>query len=314
MTEAAKGVAAAIAACVIWGLAPLYYKQFTYIDAGEVLSHRILWAFVFFAVLLLTKGQLQQLWQSLATWCAALLVATAAILISVNWFLFIWTIQVGRAVDASLGYYIFPLMAVLIGMVAFGERLSRLQILAVTLAICAVVILTIGLGKLPWISLVLAISFGFYVLLKKRSATSSIVSVTGEVLFLSPLALIWLWGVHFQGWQGVAGQGSGFFGTNWRDSILLILSGPITAGPLILFSYASQRVTMASVGLVQYLNPTLQFGLAVLVFREPFTPYHAIAFALIWLALATYSAQALYQERMARRLPVSEPTSSSTVI
>jgi len=127
------------------------------------------------------------------------------------------------------------------------------------------------------------------------------VSVTAEVLLLSPLAAIWLWGVHTQGWQGIVARPGAVFGSNWRDSLMLVFSGPITAGPLILFSYASRRISLSSVGLVQYLNPSLQFLVAVLVFAEPFTPVHALAFGLIWLALAIYSAQAIVQDRAARR-------------
>lgn len=311
MAEAQKGVLAMVVACVIWGLSSIYYKQLSHVPPLEVLAHRTFWSLVFFGVVLALQGRLQELVRLLLAGRALFAVLFAAIMISANWFMFIYSIQIGKAVEASLGYYIFPLVAVLLGFFMLGEGLSPLKWVAVGLAALAVILLTLGLGVAPWISLGLAATFGLYGLMKKGSPAGPVVSVTAEVALLTPLALVWLWGVHTQGWTGLVGRNLGVFGSNWHDSLMLAASGVLTAGPLILFSYASKRVSLASVGLVQYLNPTLQFLVATLVFAEPFTLWHGIAFPMIWAALALYSVQSLRQERAARRASRSAGTSGT---
>ena len=292
MTEAAKGVAAIIAAGVIWGLASILYKALAHIPPLEVLAHRTIWSFVIFAGVLLVQGRIGVLFAALSGRREFLLLCCAALLISINWFFFISAIQIGRAVEASLGYYIFPLVSVLFGVVLFGERSRRAQRVAIGLAALAVVVLTIGLGVAPWIALLLATSFAMYGVVKKWVSTGPVVSVTAEVLLLLPIAGLLLWQAH--------SGGSDHFGADMGDSLLLAFSGVATATPLILFGYATKRLTLASVGLLQYINPTLQFLVATLVFQEAFTLWHAIAFGLIWCALALYSASAWRQDRSAR--------------
>ena len=284
-------------ASTIWGLSGLFYKQIAHVPALEVLSHRTLWALILFLILIIVQGRLGE-WRALVlNWRALPLIAFAAVMISVNWFFFIYSVQVGHAVEASLGYYIFPLVAVLLGQILFKERLSRWQWIAVGFAALAVTVLTLGLRIVPIISLVLATTFGLYGASKKKIAAGPVLSVSVEVLLLAPLALIWLWGVHTQGWTGIVGRTGGYFGTGWFETLMLIAAGPMTAVPLILFSYASRRVSYATVGLVQYLNPTFQAIVAVFVFAEPFTHWHIIAFALIWSGLAIYSADSIQRER-----------------
>lgn len=309
MTEAGKGVLAMAAASTIWGLSALYYKQLAHVPPLEVLSHRTLWSLLLFALVLAVQGRLGQVRAVLRNRRETARVALAAMMISVNWFLFIYSVQVGRAVEASLGYYIFPLVAVLLGLVVLGEGLSRWQWLAVALAAAAVGTLTLGLGVPPWISLALAVTFGFYGLIKNGLGAGPVVSVTTEVVLLAPLALIWLWGVHTQGWTGLVGRNLGIFGRDLHDSLLLAGSGLLTGGPLILFSYASKRVSMASIGLVQYINPTLQFLVASLIFIEPVTRWHLVALPLIWGALALYSWDSLRQDRRSRNAAISAGTS-----
>jgi chloramphenicol-sensitive protein RarD len=306
MTEAGKGVAALIAACTVWGLSGLYYKLLAHVPPIEILAHRTIWSLVFFTLVLLAQGRLAQLRAALATPRAIGIVIFAALMISTNWFVFILSIQIGKATEASLGYYLFPLVAVGIGRVIFGERLSRMQAMAVGLAAIAVTVLTLGLWAAPWIALVLSISFGLYGLVKKRLSAGPVVSVTAEVLVLSPIALIVLILAH-------RGDG-GAFGADIMDSLMLMFAGVLTAGPLMLFSYASKRVRMGTVGLVQYINPTLQFLVAVMIFSEPFSSWHLIAFALIWTALALYSASSVVLERAARKARVSASTVSTTVM
>ncbi len=305
ITDPVRGILAMVAACTIWGLSPLYYKLLDHIAPIEVLAHRTLWSLVFFAGVLMLQGRLGQVRRALAGRAQVLTIAFAALMISTNWFLFILSIQIGRATEASLGYYIFPLVAVVIGMLAFGEKLGRAQAVAVGLAVMAVCLLTYGLGVAPWISLVLATTFGLYGLVKKRLDVGPVVSVTAEVLLLVPIAGIVLALFH--------GQGGGVYGADLSDSLLLMLSGPLTASPLILFSYATKRVAMATVGLVQYLNPTLQFICAVAIFGEPFTGWHAAAFALIWTALAIYSLATLGAERSARRARINSEAEPVTL-
>lgn len=306
MTEAGKGVAALVAACTVWGLSGLYYKLLAHVAPIEILAHRTLWSLVFFTLLLLVQGRLSQLRAALASVRAVGIVLFAALMISTNWFVFILSIQIGRATEASLGYYLFPLVAVGIGRVIFGERLSRMQAAAVALAALAVTILTLGLGVAPWIALVLSMSFGLYSLVKKQLSAGPVVSVTAEVLLLSPIAL----GVLLFAHQGTGGV----FGADLTDSLLLMFSGILTAGPLMLFSYASKRVRMGTVGLVQYINPTLQFLVAVMIFSEPFSTWHLVAFALIWSALTLYSVSSVSLERAARRARVNASTLSTTVM
>ncbi|MBT0957191.1 EamA family transporter RarD [Alphaproteobacteria bacterium KMM 3653] len=288
MRETAKGIWALMATFTIWGLSPLFYKQLAQVDPGTVLAHRTLWSLVFFAALLALQGRLRQVAGLLRLHPVA--VPAAALLISCNWFVFIWAVQVGRTVESSLGYYIFPLVSVLLGRVVLGERLARVQWIAVAMVATAVALLTYGLGAMPQISLLLAATFGLYGLFKRRMEAGPVLSVAAEVAVLAPLAMLWLL------WSSAP-----YGMTDAQTTGLLMLAGPITAVPLILFSYGSRRVAMATTGLLQYLNPTLQFLCAVLVFTEPFSLWHAAAFTLIWLGVAVYSVSALLSERRSRR-------------
>ncbi|MFZ7093409.1 EamA family transporter RarD [Primorskyibacter sp. 2E233] len=293
MSDSKTGILAMIGACMIWGLSPLYYKLLTNVPPLELLAHRTLWSLVTFAALLAFQGRLGVLRETLRSPRAAAILGFAALMISVNWFLFIFSVQIGRVTETSLGYYMFPLVAVLLGVVVMKERLGRWQWLAVALAALGVAQLTWGLGAAPWISLTLALTFGLYGIVKKRLSTGPVVSVTAEVTLLSPIGIIWLGWLH--------SHGQGVFGHDLRTSALLAFSGLLTALPLILFSKAAQKISLSTVGLLQYLNPTLQFFCAVVIFGESFTGYHAVAFALIWLALAIYSWVSISQDRARRK-------------
>lgn len=290
MRETHLGVMAMIAACVVWGLSGIYYKALSHVPPEQVLSHRVLWSFLFFAGVLLVQGRISALRAAFLDRRGALLLAFATAMISLNWFVFISSVQTGHATEASLGYYIFPLLSVLLGRLVFGERLARPQLLAVLLAGAAVAVLSFGLSAAPLIPLVLSVSFALYGVAKKQLSLGPVVSVTAEVLLILPVALmvIWLTG------------GAGFLGSP-ADAAMLAFSGILTGLPLILFSYAAKRVRLGTVGVLQYLNPTLQFLVAVLLFAEPFTPWHGAAFALIWSAVAVFSVSALRQERASRR-------------
>ena len=294
--EARRGLMALVAACTIWGFAPLFYRLLLHVPTMDVLAHRILWSFVFFALVLWWRGRLFALAAAVTDRTQAGWVAVAALFISCNWFFYIFAVQTGHVSQSSLGYYISPLVSVLFGWLIFRERLLGLQWAAVAVAALAVALLTWGLGVAPWISLLLAFSFAVYGVVKKRLTIGPMVSVTAEVVMVLPLVLAWLvW------------RAGGEIADGWTF-VLLLLSGPMTATPMILFSYAAQRVRMSTLGVVQYMNPTMQFLIAVLVFAEPFTFWHAVAFPMIWLALAVYSGAAVARDRAERRASTASGT------
>jgi chloramphenicol-sensitive protein RarD len=311
MTEAARGVLAMAAACTIWGLSGLFFKTIAAVPPAEVLAHRTLWASLFFGVVLLLQGRTGEIRAAVArprTWLA---VASAALLVAFNWFVFVYAIQTGHALEASLGYYVFPLVAVALGYLALGERFDRAQAFAIALALAAVALLTIGLGTPPWIALALALSFGGYGLVKNRLGLGPVLGVFLETALLAPLAIVWLAGLHIGLWSDPGGRPGAVFGQDAATSVMLLLSGPLMTGtPLILFSFAARRIRLATLGLVQYLNPSLQFLVAVLVFGEAFTPWHALAFPLIWIGLALYSRASLRQDRATRSRAISAGTVS----
>jgi chloramphenicol-sensitive protein RarD len=233
MSEAAKGIIAIISAAMIWGLAPLYYKMLDQVPPVELLGHRTFWSLIFFTIVLWLNGRLGELRTAIFVAKEGIAIFVASLLVATNWFLFIYSIQTGQATEASLGYFILSVVSVVFGLLIFKERLSRGQVLSIGLAGCAVLILTYGLGKGPWIALTLSTTFGLYTVLKKRLKTRPMASVTLEVLFLSPFALAIFAFYHAK----IGGQ----FGSNLEISLLLVVSGPLTATPLILFSYAAQR-------------------------------------------------------------------------
>jgi chloramphenicol-sensitive protein RarD len=289
MSEARKGVLAIAAASAMWGLVGLYYKLLAVVPPLEMLAHRTVWTMVFFVLVLLAQRRLGAVGAVLAAPRQWRILAVSAVMIATNWLVFIHAVQIGHALEASFGYYVFPLVAVAIGYLLLGERFSPLQGAAILLAAVAVVILGVGLGTPPWTALILAVSFGTYGLIKGQVRMAPVVSVFIETLLLAPLALVWLAGIHGGLWTDMDGRAGGIFGQDLGTSLLIACSGPLTGVPLVLFSYAARRIPYATLGLIQYLNPTLQFLVAVLVFAEPFTTWHAIAFPLIWAGLALYS-------------------------
>ena len=274
-----------VAVCVVWGLSPIYYAQVAHVPPLEVLAHRTLWSLVLFAAVLAAQRRLGEARRTAGAGLG--LLAVASIAISSNWFLFILATQIDRVTESSLGYYIFPLVAVVMGRMILGEHLSPAKWAAVALAAAGVLALTLGLGATPWLSLALAGTFGIYGLVKRWVAAGPMLSVAIEVALLSPLAL---------GFLLVAGHRP-----DPTTAVFLVLSGPMTAGPLVLFSYASRRVRLSTIGLIGYLNPTLQFACAIVWFGESPTVWHAVAFPAIWAALMLYSADSLRSDRASRR-------------
>ena len=291
MSSSTAGILAIVIACLIWGFAPIYYKLLVTVPPLELLSHRTIWSFIFFFVVLNFAGRIKELWSAVFSFRGHFLVILlSSLLIAINWFFFIYAIQTNQTTEASLGYFMMPLVTVVWGLVIFREKLSIYQWLSVLLAFVAVCILTFGLGVPPWIALILSFSFSIYAVLKKKLKISPIVSVTGEVLVLVPIGLLLLTYFHMDG------QGS--FGADWRITILLALSGPLTAAPLILFSYGTRKVNLSTAGILQYLNPSLQFFCAAYIFMEPLSRWHMVAFPLIWVALIIYSWVGINKNRV----------------
>ena len=280
MNRTAQGILAILAACVIWGLSPLYYNLLTMVPPLELLAQRTLWSFLFFALVLGLQGRFSALIHALGNRGHVITLFAAACAIAVNWYFFIYSVQINRVSEASLGYFIFPLVAVVFGLIVFKEKLSALQWVAVALAVFAVLILTYGLGVAPWLALVLSLSFGTYSVLKKRLDLSPVISVTLEVMLFLPLTVPYL---LIQNWPIQDSTDS------WQIWFLLMGSGPLTATPLILFSYATRRISMSTVGIMQYINPSIQFLVALLIFAEPMTDWHFGAFSIIWVAVVIYS-------------------------
>jgi chloramphenicol-sensitive protein RarD len=278
--ERARGLGLALAAYLTWGLLPIYFKVLRAVPALEVLAHRIVWSALLLALLLARRGGAAGFRAPFRRGRLPLLLLTTA-LISANWLVYIWAVQAGRIVEASLGYFMNPLVNVLLGVAFLRESLSRAQRLSVAIAAAGVAVLVFRTGTVPWVSLVLAATFGLYGFLRKRAAIESVGGLFGETVLLAPAAL---------GLLAVrAGAGTGAFGATAGTTVLLAAAGPITALPLVWFGLALHRLRLSTMGLVQYLTPTSQFLLGVLLYREPFGAAHAAAFACIWASLALYS-------------------------
>ncbi len=270
----------ALATYILWGLFPIYWKQLHHIDAAQLIGHRIIWAFIMLMIVIISIGKWEQFRKKLN---AQNLKAhgVAALLLGVNWLIYVWAVNNGYIVESSLGYFINPLFSVLMGMIFLKEKLRPIQWIPLGLATIGVLYLTFAYGRLPWIALSLAFSFGVYGLLKKRSTLGSLYGLTLEtgIIFLPALAyLIYI---------SSLGEGA-FMVSGVKTDILLIGAGLITAVPLLLFAKAVQRISLTMIGLMQYIAPTGQFLIGVLLYKEEFTVSQAIGFGIIWTALIIF--------------------------
>ena len=278
----------------IWGCLPLYFRVLDHISPMEMLAHRIIWSVPTGLILIVIARNWAQLRAAL-TREHVLWLTLSALLIGANWLVYIWAVSQERVMEASLGYYINPLVNVLIGAVFFAERLRPAQWAAVGLAGIGVAVMTSALGYVPWVALVLCFTFAFYSIIRKQVQVDSRAGFVVEAALLAPLALMWM------GWF-VGQPGGRLIGDGGWDIPLLLVSGPITAVPLILFAIAAKRLRLSTIGMMQYLGPTLQFLISVLIFKEAFGLTHAIAFAFIWTALIVFTIDSLVGEAKARRL------------
>lgn len=285
-----RGITYAVGAYLVWGLLPLYWKALQHVSAGEILANRIVWSFAFLMLLLLLRKEWGQVRQTLAKpRTAAVLLATSTLL-SINWLLYIWAVNAGFIVETSLGYFINPLVNVLLGVIFLRERLRPFQWIPIGLAASGVLYMTLSYGQPPWIALALAFTFGIYGLLKKRLPLGALPGLASETALMTPLALIFLGYLTVQSQAAYTQSGPGTIG-------LLLFSGIATALPMLLFNAAVRKINLSTIGILQYMAPTMQFLIGVLIFQEPFTPARVVGFTLIWTALALYSVESLVVHR-----------------
>lgn len=276
------GALFAFLAFLIWGLSPIYWKALHGVGAFEIILHRILWSFVFLVPLVWLGHQWAEFKKAIKSPRMLAILLVTSVLVGANWLIYIWAVNNGRVLQASLGYYINPLVNIVLGMVFLRERLRRAQAVAVVLATVGVLNLTFRYGVFPWVSLVLAFSFGFYGLVRKVAAVGALVGLAIETLLLTVPASIWVFHLH----QIRAGA---FLHTGLQTDLLLLGTGILTATPLLLFNLGAKRITLATLGFIQYTAPTGMLLLGITMFGEPFTRVQAVTFGLIWTALAIYS-------------------------
>lgn len=296
-SERRLGLACGVAAYAIWGLFPLYLNELDPAGAVEVVAHRIAWSVPFGALILALRRQWGETLKALRQPRIVALLALSAVLISVNWLVYVWAVANERVLQASLGYYINPLLFVAAGVFVLKECLSAAQVVAVAMAAAGVAALIIGAGVFPWPSFILAASFTAYGFVRKTTPVGAMPGLFIETLLLAPFAVATL--------ALLANAGALQFGHHGaRLDTLLVAAGPMTVGPLVLFALAARRLSLTTLGFLQYIGPTGQFLLG-LHYGEPFTPAHAVCFGLIWSALALTSFDAIRRNRAAAKVPVT---------
>lgn len=290
MSDHKKGLLYGLLCYTIWGLFPLYWRMIDHVDSIEILAHRMLWSGVFMVTLFIGIRHLR-LRNHVKKRSQYLMLLVTGTLITFNWGLYIWAINHGYILQSSLGYYINPLVNVLLGYVFLHERLNRAQTIALILAFAGVLYFTIDYGHFPFISLALAFSFGIYGLLKKKMGLNATAALTVETIWMMPAALIYI--------TFIAVEGNSALNTfDWFTWLLLLLAGAVTAIPLLLYGKAAERITLTALGFLQYVSPTGQFLIGILVYREPFTTAHIVCFSLIWTGLIIFTIDTVRKIRV----------------
>lgn len=276
------GIFYAVAAFTLWGLLPLYWRLLNQIPAGEILAHRIFWSFIFLTGILIINSRLNGLKQVIMNSKNLIGISFCAIIISINWGIYIWAINANHIVEASMGYYINPLVSVLLGIIVLKERLDFWQKISLAFASLGVIIIALQYGKIPWIALSLAVTFALYGLVKKLVDIESIVGLTFETAIIMPIAFVY---IIFKQVDGMGAIGVVPLST----TLILFGSGIVTATPLLWFAKAARRVPLSTVGFTQYISPTISLFLGIFVFKEQFTKIHFLSFGFIWCGLILYS-------------------------
>ncbi len=292
--QSSTGVACAVGAYLIWGLNPIYFKVLQAIPAFEILTHRMVWSFAFLLPIVLLMGRWPEFKSVVTNGRTLLILLVTTVLVSGNWFVYIWAINSGKILQTSLGYYINPLINVLLGMVLLRERLRPAQAVAVCLAAIGVIYMTVQIGVLPWIALFLAFSFGFYGLIRKVAPVNALVGLTVETLLLSIPATAYL--VYLN-----VNNSGAFLQGGPRVDMLLICSALVTALPLLLFTTGARKIHFITIGILQYIAPSCTFLLALFIYNEPFRRAQLLTFALIWLALAIFTIDMVVHHRRYNR-------------
>jgi chloramphenicol-sensitive protein RarD len=292
--ERRLGIASGLSAYALWGLFPLYFPLLEPAGELEIVAHRVLWSLLFVALLLTALRRWSQVWALAGDRRRLLVLAGAGLLIAVNWLVFVYGVNSGHVVETSLGYFINPLVSVLLGVVVFAERLRPLQWTAVGIAAVAVAVLTVDYGRPPWIALALAASFGLYGLMKKLVRVDAAPGLFVETAIVAVPAAAVLGFLHASGSGSFAGAGPG-------HALLLASSGIATAVPLLLFAAAARRIPLSTVGLLQYLTPLMQLAIGVFVYDEDMPPARLAGFTIVWVALAVFTADSLRHARTASR-------------
>ncbi len=294
MDESTRGTISTITAFFLWGAFPIYWKALQHISSTQILAHRVVWSLVFVIVLLSIQRRWNEVKSVISFYPNVSIFLVTSFLLGGNWLIYIWAVNSNQIVEASLGYFINPLVNVCLGMVFLRERLYRSQFISVVLAFVGVLFLTLQYGRLPWIALTLALTFGTYGLLRKTAKAGSMVGLLFDTGFLAPIFLLYI--------LFLAAHGSGaFVSINLKTDVLLIGAGVVTAVPLLLFAYGARRIQYSTVGFLQYIAPTGQLLIGVFLYREQFTRAHAIAFGLVWVALFLYSTSTFVAYK--RRIP-----------
>jgi chloramphenicol-sensitive protein RarD len=296
-----KGVGYAIGAYTLWGVLPIYWKLIHSVPALEIISHRVIWSFVFVILIILISGRFADFKESIRDRKNIRPFILTAILLSINWFTYIWAVNAGYIVESSLGYFINPLVSVLLGVVFMKEKLRVWQWVSVALALVGIAYLTWRYGSLPWIGLTLAFSFAFYGLVKKKATLYSLQGITVETGIMGIPAIGYL--------LFLEATGKGAFGNQppWV-LVMLILAGVVTGLPLMMFSAAARLIPLSTLGFLQYIAPTMQFFIGVLIYREPFSPDRLVGFGVIWVALLIFSFEGFFARRQATRQVSLEST------
>ena len=268
----------------LWGFFPIYWKALVGISSLQLICHRIVWSFLMLTVMIARSQEFRVMWQAMRSPRVVIIYTIAAVAIATNWLIFVWAVGVNQIVQISLGYFINPLLSVVLGMVVFHERLRRLQWVSVALAAAGVAYLTAALGAVPWIALSLAVSFATYALMKKLAPLGPVQGLTFETGILFIPAAVFLIA------EELAGRGS-FMHSGLLRNMLMLGSGPVTTLPLLMFAAGVRRIPLSLVGMLQYINPTMQITIGVMLYKEPFTRIQLVGFGLVWTALALFAIE-----------------------
>lgn len=289
------GLVYGLTAYILWGFFPIYFYYLSAVAPAEILAQRIVWSFLFVLIVVLVTGKLSRIREALQNPTTRKAMLLSSVLISVNWLTFIWAVANERVLESSFGYFLTPLVSVMLAKVFLSEKLDRYRVIACVLAVIGIGIQVISMGGLPWVSLIVSCSFGLYGLVRKKAEVDSLSGLTIETAVLLPLAL------GYWAWLAINGQ-SGFVSNGTNVTLLLIASGLVTAFPLLLFAAATKKLSLTAIGFMMYINPIMQLLAGIYFFHEPFNSTQLYSFGFIWVALIVFSVGAIVQQRRLRMM------------